>query len=249
MNFLGYIILFWTVILSGITVFAIPIRKQHYLKLLLAFSGSFILSICFLHLLPEIYQSSENSTVGVFVLIGFFVQVILEFFSEGVEHGHFHVHRTKSHDEHGHVHHGQILPWAMIIALYVHSFLEGMPLQEHLLLNAGNSINNSLLLGIVLHNIPVSVVFMSMLLNAHMSKRKALLFLFALAIMAPLGTLLGNNVFIQGIVSYEKLMALVVGIFLHISTTILFEFAENHIFNLIKLVTMLLGVVLALFIA
>ncbi len=246
MNYLGYVTLFSTVMLSGISVFAMPIRKQNYLKLLLAFSGSFILSICFLHLIPEIYQSTENSSIGIFVLIGFFMQVILEFFSDGLEHGHIHKGNVSDHD---HKHHTHALPFAMIIALYLHSFLEGMPLHEHLLLNTENSINNSLLLGIVFHNIPVSIVFMSMLLNTHMAKNKALLFLLALALMAPLGTLVGNNSFILGLISYEKLMAIVVGIFLHISTTILFEFAENHLFNFIKLITMLLGVMLALFIA
>lgn len=252
MNYLGYIVLFSTVILSGISVFAIPIRKQSYLKLLLAFSGSFILSICFLHLIPEIYQSSQSSTVGIFILIGFFIQVILEFFSEGVEHGHIHVHKGNLHEHshsHHHHHHSHALPIAMITALYLHSFLEGMPLQEHLLLNTENSINNSLLLGIILHNIPVSIVFVSMLLHSHMSKSKAFIFLLALALMAPLGTLAGNNPFLLSLISYEKLMAIVVGIFLHISTTILFEFAENHLFNFIKLITMLLGVLLALFIA
>jgi zinc transporter ZupT len=247
-NYLGYIVLFSTVILSGISVFAIPIRKQYYLKLLLAFSGSFILSICFLHLIPEIYQSTHHARVGIFILIGFFIQVILEFFSEGVEHGHIHTHKDNA-NIHVHGHHFYSIPFAMIVALYLHSFLEGMPLHGHLLLNNENSINNSLLLGIVLHNIPVSVVFMSMLLNAHMSKSKAFLFLLVFAIMTPLGTLFGNTPFLLNLLSYEKLMALVVGIFLHISTTILFEFAENHLFNLFKLLTMLLGVLLALFIA
>ena len=248
MNYLGYIVLFSTVMVSGISVFAIPMRKQSFLKLLLAFSGSFILSICFLHLIPEIYRSSENSSIGIFVLIGFFTQVILEFFSDGVEHGHIHIPKENSHD-HLHNNHSHALPFAMILALYLHSFLEGMPLHEHLLLNTENSINNSLLLGIVFHNIPVSIVFMSMLLNAHVSKSKALIFLLVLALMAPFGTLIGNNSFLLNIISYEKLMAIVVGIFLHISTTILFEFAENHLFNFIKLITMLLGVLLASFIA
>jgi hypothetical protein len=36
-------------------------------------------------------------------------------------------------------------------------------------------------------------------------------------------------------------MAVVVGIFLHISTTILFESSENHRFNLIKFVVILMG--------
>ena len=41
-------------------------------------------------------------------------------------------------------------------------------------------------------------------------------------------------------------MALVIGIFLHISTTILFESSEEHRFNYYKLITILLGAGLAL---
>jgi hypothetical protein len=36
-------------------------------------------------------------------------------------------------------------------------------------------------------------------------------------------------------------MALVVGIFLHISTTILFETEENHKFNMVKFIAIIIG--------
>ena len=43
------------------------------------------------------------------------------------------------------------------------------------------------------------------------------------------------------------LLAIVVGMFLHISTTIIFETNENHRFNLAKLTAILLGVGLSVF--
>ena len=62
--------------------------------------------------------------------------------------------------------------------------------------------------------------------------------------MAPLGTLSGN--LIQELSLYNKaIMAIVVGIFLHISTTILFESAEGHKFNIQKLLVIGLGSVIA----
>jgi hypothetical protein len=45
------------------------------------------------------------------------------------------------------------------------------------------------------------------------------------------------------------LLAIVVGMFLHISTTIIFEASENHRFNLMKLVSIIVGVALAVVIA
>jgi hypothetical protein len=50
--------------------------------------------------------------------------------------------------------------------------------------------------------------------------------------------------------SHFGLMALafVIGIFLHISTTILFESDQNHRFNFIKLLSIILGILTVLFI-
>jgi hypothetical protein len=45
---------------------------------------------------------------------------------------------------------------------------------------------------------------------------------------------------------YDKIMGLVIGIFLHISTTILFESGSGHRFNLYKLSVILLGAIAAL---
>jgi hypothetical protein len=44
------------------------------------------------------------------------------------------------------------------------------------------------------------------------------------------------------------LLAIVVGMFLHISTTIIFEASENHRFNLVKLLSIIVGVTLAILI-
>jgi hypothetical protein len=38
-----------------------------------------------------------------------------------------------------------------------------------------------------------------------------------------------------------KIMAIVIGIFLHISTTILFESSSNHRFNFMKMVVIVIG--------
>jgi hypothetical protein len=67
--------------------------------------------------------------------------------------------------------------------------------------------------------------------------------------MSPIGY--GASYFLQtvGLNNYEvygKLAyALVIGIFLHISTAILFESSVNHKYNVRKVVVMSLGIVLA----
>lgn len=229
-----YILLFLSVIISGLSVLFINISSPN-LKLILSFSGAFLFSICALHLIPEIYLSGTPN-IGIYILIGFFAQILLEFLSEGIEHGHIHVHK---HAEHA-------FPFAMMIGLSIHSFLEGMPLA-----NTGNHSHNSLLTGIIMHNIPIAMALMTMLLKSHISRRNAIFWLMVFALVTPLGTFtsyaIGENIIGNFSVYFDKIMAVVVGIFLHISTTILFESSENHRFNLIKFLVIMLGAGFAIY--
>ena len=207
------------------------------LKLLIAFSGAYLLSITALHLLPEVFTGDDRGAYfGSFVLVGFFIQVMLEYLSGGIEHGHTHTHRSAG------------LPVGLMIGLCLHAFLEGMPLGGG---DAGHSHHGHshshglepLLLGIVLHKYPVAMVFLAMLLNSGLAKAKAFGLLAVFAAMAPLGTLL-SGVEMVGQYNRESL-AIVIGIFLHVSTTILFESSEGHRFNAYKMMAIAAGLALS----
>ena len=79
----------------------------------------------------------------------------------------------------------------------------------------------------------------------HQTQANLLLWLIVFALVTPLGTFtsyaIGQNMLLDLSIYFDKIMAVVIGIFLHISTTILFESSENHRFNLIKFVMILLG--------
>ena len=226
-----YILLFTTVIISGSSVLFLKIGGKT-LKLILAFSGAYLLAITVLHLIPEIYSSASVKT-GIFILAGFLLQILIEYFSEGIEHGHIHVHK----------HEDKTFPIAVMLALSVHSFIEGMPLAGEL-----TETKKSLATGIVLHNVPIAIALMSMLIQSGQKNGMAFFWLLVFALMTPLGALTGN--FLEGnmqlITHYSNyLMAIVVGIFLHVSTTILFESSEHHRFHFIKLAVILAGMGLA----
>ena len=78
-------------------------------------------------------------------------------------------------------------------------------------------------------------------------KEKAISFILIFAAMTPLGTFVSNTTYIAP-VYLTSINALVIGIFLHISTTILFESSEGHKFNLSKLVAICLGILIAYFV-
>ncbi len=76
-----------------IATFFRPKSKKN-LKLLLAFSGSFLLALTVSHLLPAVYESSHahdasghvHNGVGFFIMFGIIFQIVLEYFSQGAEH-------------------------------------------------------------------------------------------------------------------------------------------------------------------
>jgi zinc transporter ZupT len=215
-------------------------NKAQIIKLLLAFSGGFLLSIAFTHFIPELYHEGSAS-IGIYILLGFLIQLLLEFFSGGIEHGHVHVHK------------GQAMPWGLFISLSLHSILEGIPLGHQVMgyeLHAGHDHgnDNSLLLGILFHQVPVAIALMTLLINTKLNIWQSWMILMLFGLMTPLGTVIGL-VTLPGEVGldYNVILAIVVGMFLHISTTIIFETSENHKFNLLKLLSIFVGCGLAFF--
>jgi zinc transporter ZupT len=90
---------------------------------------------------------------------------------------------------------------------------------------------------------------MSILESEHIKKSTVWLLLIAYSLMAPSGMLISAS-FSNFLPDYlfTRVLAFVAGIFLYVSTTILFENSENHHFSGRKLIAILAGVSLALII-
>ncbi len=246
----NFIILFATSFLAGLSFFKIVRLDETKYKLLLAFSGSYLFAVTVVHLLPEIYHSSEDNVhfIGLFVLIGFFLQLMLEYFTTGVEHGHLHAHAGHHH------HHGGangFFSLAMILSISFHALLEGMLLLNPVHAHAHEHADSySLLLGLVLHKIPESLAFVFALGEYSYNKTQKILLLLAFSLASPLGMLFSNFVFDLQIFSshvFLALFAIVAGNFLYISTTIFFENSPDHKIRFNRLAFSLLGAFLAWF--
>lgn len=226
-----------SVLIGGVVVgYLNATNNSQMIKLALAFSGGFLLAIIFQHLLPDIYHGGGHE-LGLFILLGFLVQLILEYFSGGIEHGHVHVHK------------GQSLPWTLLVSLSIHSIIEGLPLGNQYagMLVEHHHIHESLFWGIIFHQIPVSIALMTLLMNTKLSTINAWLLLMFFGLMTPLGAILGLKFTPEQFgLDLHIILAVVVGMFLHISTTIIFETSENHKFNLLKLSSILIGCGLAM---
>ncbi len=240
---INFILLFLSSFAAGISFFKFVKLDESKYKLLLAFSGSYLFAVTILHLLPELYtQKMDHLYIGLFVLAGFFLQLVLEYFTTGVEHGHLH-----SHHGHGHHHHhgsgSSFLSFAMIISISFHALLEGMlilhPTHAH---EHGDTY--TMMMGLILHKIPESFAFVFALGEYHFTRTQKILLLTAFSLTSPLGMLFSNFVFDLNVLSedvFSALFAIVAGNFLYISTTIFFENSPNHKIKFNRLAFSILG--------
>ena len=222
---MSYLLLFLSVALGYFVALFLKKKELRNMEVFLAFSGAFLLSITVFELLPHVFESPSKS-IGVYIMLGILLQIFLEFFSKGAEHGHVHLHSEAKH-----------FPWMLFVSLSIHAFMEGFPISEE----------NNLLTAIIIHKVPVAIILSFFFITAGYKKSTTLFFLFFFAIMTPLGSFISNNYAV--IKEYEtEISAIVIGIFLHVSTTILFESSKNHKFNLTKMTAVIGAVILAYFI-
>jgi zinc transporter ZupT len=234
---LNFILLFFTALLAGLLVFITPVLKEKYFKLVLVFAGSYLFSITILHILPELFSGTYNpSRMGMYILIGFLLQQLLEFWSAGIEHGHIHKHESSSYKG----------VFTLMIGLFIHGFLEGTLLSHNVSALHQHS-DKTILLGILMHKGPAAFA-LAAVLSASLSKKWTLVLLTLFALASPLGMVSSSFFISQGLLSAEGigiLYGLVTGGFLHISTTIFFESSPHHKFQLNKLAITFLAAALA----
>lgn len=240
------LILFFVTFLAGFSV--VKTKKSwsnSSLKLTLVFAGAYLFSITVSHILPELYVQAGNNAmhVGIYVLVGFFLQQFLEYMTSGVEHGHMHEH-SESHQ------HSSFSSLFVMTGLCLHALLEGTLLAHPSSIHAHND-STGLLVGIVIHKIPAAIALMSVVMCNIKSKSTALVYLFIFSISSPIGLLFSEYATVHGLLSEDFIVILfgvVSGNFLYISTTIFFESSPDHHFNIKKIAVSLFGALSALFV-
>lgn len=198
--------------------------QQKLAKHLLIISAGFMITICLTEIFPQIYHE-EGKNLGLWVIGGVLLQMLLENMTKGFEHGHYHHHSEKN-----------ILPVALVIGMFIHAFLEGIPLANE------TEISSGYLQGIVIHNIPISFILGAFLFRHRQFQASSWLVIVLFALASPLGIFLGQY-FNSAWTPY--FLAIVGGIFLHISSVIIFESNKNHNTDWTKIGLVILGVIAA----
>lgn len=193
-------------------------------KRLLVVSAGFLIAVCVVEVFPQIYHT-EDHNIGLWIIFGVLLQMVLESLTKGFEHGHFHYERC------------QILPTGLVLGMFIHAFVEGIPLAEH------SEEISPYLLGILVHNLPISFVLGAFLLREKKNNLVAWVTISLFAVASPLGMLLGQYL---NPVWNAYFLAISGGIFLHISAVIIFESNKSHKMDWEKMLLVILGVAMAL---
>lgn len=213
---LSFILPFLGAALGMFLAYVVLPKTPNGLKLILAFSGALLLGITIFHLMPDVFSNKEFEA-GIWITGGIIFQILLEYLSQGTEHGHTHLKEKEV-----------AFPKMLFISLCLHAFVEGFPLQQY----------SALIWGIFIHKIPIGMVLFFVIWNTNNSKPSKILFLFLFTLMSPLGSVAFT--YLASLKTIEtSITAVVIGMLLHISTTILFESNQGHAFNIRKLVTIL----------
>ena len=271
-----YLLPFLAVVLGYFLAIIVKPAKKKTIKLLLAFSGSFLLTMTVSHLLPEVYA---------YVIEGNHVETtsIVEMDYSSHNHSHEH-HDHASHDNHNHTEivnsnqhnhdHDAMKQIGLFIMLgivfqiileyfskgaehghvHVHEKMTSMPwlLFASLCLHAlfegmPVSQHTHLAWAIAIHHFPIAIILTLFFLQAELNKKFVFMFMIVFALMTPLGTYLSANLSFL-IDYYVTISAFVIGILFHISSTIIFESSEGHKFNLAKLLAIIIGIAFGFFV-
>jgi zinc and cadmium transporter len=197
--------------LSGILAHRfLKIKTSKLISFTVIFSGSFLLGIALFGLMPELFDNIKEA--GLWIVLGFLLQIILERFTGGLGHGHIHSHDVPKNE------------LVLFAGLMLHALFEGYSAGLTNYLTPG--LLSGMVMGIAIHEIPAAFSLSVLMTTKYHRKRYLLPILGIYACATPIGYLLGVFVHKESIISEhmsQVITAIIAGTFLHISTTIVFE--------------------------
>jgi zinc and cadmium transporter len=166
--------------ISLVGIFTLAIKEnllQKILFCLVGFSAGALLGGAFLHILPECLENNSATVVFSYLILGIIIFFMLERF----------LHWRHCHEEG--VCKTHAFTYLTLIGDGFHNFMDGMVIAVSF--TASFQIGLVTTLAIILHEIPQELGDFAILIYGGFSRKKALLFNFASALMAVVGALVG----------------------------------------------------------
>ena len=222
---------------AGACNLLIQSKRKQLLMDLLSFSGAYLFGILGLELLPAIFSGGQH-IAGVFFLIGFFVQLVMDFWTKGIEHGHLHIPATNK----------KPVIISLFLGLGLHALMDGLPFVgihspalEH---------SHSIFSGILLHKIVEGFTLLLVMDMMGLAIKRSWIYIVLFSMITPLSILSIQH--IPYLIDHlPMVLGFAGGSLLHVSITILFE-SENqhhHGIPIRKLICIGLGLIVSVIIA
>ena len=225
------LLIFTAALTGGIFPMLIGAKNEKHLKLFISFGAGLLLSMAFLHMIPEAFKLIPNSA-GIWLLTGFCILLFLERFIM--------VHACEEHGCHYHT-----VGIAAFVGLTVHGLIEGFALaSSEMVAHLGPLV----LIAIVSHKAPAGIALTSILKMAGKTPKQILGFVLGVALSGPLGILLAY--WILKSENYTQtagtLLSLSAGTFLYIGACdLLPEIHRTDGEKLTRLLSFLLGILIS----
>ncbi|HBB27531.1 TPA: hypothetical protein DCZ36_03500 [Candidatus Gracilibacteria bacterium] len=209
--FLPLTILFF-ISATGIILYFFRKINQTVLNLFIALGAGSMLAVSLVHILTEALISSE---FAIYAFMGGFLTIYLveELLTK---HQHDHRHNDHTHeDPHEHYNHVALIA---LIAIFIHTLFDGLGIRAGF--GISSTLGYSILLGVAIHQIPVSLSLAAIFQESKFRKKTQILALTLFALAAPIGFYL-SDIFISQIseVSTALLIAFAGGSLLYVSAT------------------------------
>ncbi len=167
------VLIFLAAFIGGLFPLWVNSKNENHLKLFISFGAGLLLSMAFLHMIPEAFKLLPRS-FGIWLLAGFCLLLFLERFIM--------VHACEEHGCHYHT-----IGIAAFVGLTIHGVIEGFALaSSQMVANLGPLV----LIAIVSHKAPAGIALTSILKMAHKKPKQILQFVLGVALSGPLGILL-----------------------------------------------------------
>lgn len=208
--YVGLVLVVWV---GAILPFLLKKGDLFFSRILL-FSGAYLLGIALLVFLPDIIRISPDKSP--WILVGFFIQLIIQKISGGSEHGHIHTSTTLNKQ----------IALQVFIGLSFHALMDGASVGSYTawshLHEATGGHENGFIYGILMHKIGEGFALATLFMLAKTKSINAVLIIISFSLMAPFSAWIVSLINLSPSI-ITILMAMVAGSFLHISASILLE--------------------------
>ncbi len=208
-------VLFWILastflvsLVSLVGIFTLAIKDNLLHKMLfclIGFSAGALIGSAFLHILPECLENNKSSTVFSYLIFGIIIFFLMERY----------LHWRHCHEEGTCKTHA--FTYLNLVGDGFHNFIDGMVIAASFMVSLKLGLVTTL--AIILHEIPQELGDFAVLIYGGFTKKKALLFNFASALMAMIGAVAGY--FITDITKNFSnfILPLTAGGFIYIATS------------------------------